>query len=73
MPLAWVPNVLLPHVRAIRGSADTSLRVAALQGDDVPPAYRLLVMLSSSVPAGYQAFGGPEWALASDPAHPSVG
>lgn len=67
--LAWIPSVLLSYVHTVRRSAEPVLTVAAVNGSDVPPAFRLLVALSGIVPPEYRPFGGPEWALAgADPA-----
>jgi hypothetical protein len=66
VPLAWIPNVLLPHVHTVRATGELELRVAAVHGPDVPPAYRLLVHLAGRVPTGYRAYDGPGWALASE-------
>lgn len=62
--LARVPGVLLSYFDTIRSHGPTELSVVDTNGPDVPPAYRLLVMLRGAAPVGYQPFDGPEWSLA---------
>jgi len=63
--LAWVPGLLLSHVDTIRSRGAPEVSVVDTNGPDVPPAYRLLVMLRGTAPVGYRPFDGPEWSLAS--------
>ncbi len=63
--LAWVPGLLLSHLDTIRSHGAPELSVIGTNGPDVPPAYRLLVMLRGTAPVGYWPFDGPEWSLAS--------
>jgi hypothetical protein len=63
--LAWVPGVLLSHLDTIRLHGAPELSVVDTNGPDVPPAYRLLVMLRGTALVGYRPFDGPEWSLAS--------
>jgi hypothetical protein len=63
--LAWVPGVLLSHLDTIRSHGAPESSVVDTNGPDVPPAYRLLVMLRGTAPVGYRPFDGPEFRLAS--------
>lgn len=54
----------IPYVRMVRSLAEPELTISRINGPDVPPGYRLLVTLRGTLPAGYRAFSGPEWALA---------
>ena len=65
VPLAWVPDLLLSHLDTIRSHGAPELFVVDTNGPDVPPDYRLLVMLRGTAPVGYRPFDGPEWSLAS--------
>jgi hypothetical protein len=62
LPLGWVPNVLLQHVRSVR---DPAVLVQQVGDDETVPAYRLLVRLTGWATAGRQPFDGPEWRRAS--------
>lgn len=62
--LAWVPGVLLSHFDTIRSHGAPELSVVDTNGLDVPPAYRLLVVLRGAAPVGYLPFDGPEWSRA---------
>ena len=62
--LAWLPGLLLSHLDTISSGGAPELTVVGVNGADVPPAYRLLVMLHGIAPAGYRPFDGPEWSLA---------
>ncbi len=57
--LAWVPGLLLSHLDTIRSHGEPELSVVDTNGPDVPPAYRLLVMLRGTAPVGYWPFDGP--------------
>ena len=63
--LTWVPGLLLSHLDTIRSHGAPELSVVDTNGPDVPPAYRLLVMLRGTAPVGYWPFDGPEWSPAS--------
>lgn len=63
--LARVSGLLLSHLDTIRSHGAPELSVVDTKGPDVPPAYRLLVMLRGTAPVGYRPFDGPEWSLAS--------
>ena len=63
--LAWLPSLLLSHLATISAGGAPELTVVGTNGADVPPAYRLLVMLHGIAPAGYRSFDGPEWSLPS--------
>ena len=65
MALAWAPGLLLSHLDEIRSHGAPERSVADTNGPDVPPAYRLLVLLRGTAPVGYRPFDGPEWSLAS--------
>ena len=59
--LNWIPSLLLDWVHTLRDHGPVDVRVSGLNGPDVPPGYRLLVILVGHVPPGYQPFGGLEW------------
>lgn len=61
--LAWVPSLLLDYVHEVRATDDAEFRVEAVNGEDVPPGYRLLVTLEGRLPVGFQPFSGPDWEL----------
>lgn len=63
--LAWVPDVLLDYVHTVRAVAEPIVTVVAVNGPDVPPGFRLLVTLVGTAPAGYRAFSGPRWEIAT--------
>ena len=63
--LAWLPSLLLSHLDTISSGGAPELTVVGTNGADVPPAYRLLVMLHGIAPVGYRPFDGREWSLAS--------
>lgn len=65
--LAWLPGLLLSHLDTISAGGAPELTVVGTNGGDVPPAYRLLVMLHGIAPTGYRPFDSPEWSLASKP------
>ena len=62
---ASTPPRLLSHLDTISSGGAPELTVVGTNGADVPPAYRLLVMLHGIAPAGYRPFDGPKWSLAS--------
>lgn len=59
--LAWIPSLLLDYVHALRDHGEVDVRIAGVNGDDVPPGYRLLVTLTGTVPPGYEPFSGRDW------------
>jgi hypothetical protein len=59
--LAWVPSLMLDYVHEVRATGATKLVVEAVNGDDVPAGYRLLVTLSGRLPVGSEPFSGPDW------------
>ena len=63
--LAWLPGLLPSHLDAISSGGAPELTVVGTNGADVPPAYRLLVMLRGIAPMGYRPFDGPEWSQVS--------
>lgn len=63
--LAWLPGLLLSHLDTIFAGGAPELTVVGTNGADVPPAYRLLVMLHGIAPVGYRPFDGREWSMAS--------
>ena len=63
--LARLPGLLLSHLDTISSGGAPELTVVGTNGADVPPTYRLLVMLRGIARAGYRSFDGPEWSLAS--------
>lgn len=55
-PVGWVPRVLLDHVDAVQASGEWSLVVAAVNGPDSPPPFRLRVRLDGQPGRGHDAF-----------------
>lgn len=66
-PLGWVPAPLLDYVHVLWARAPVDVTVVRANPPDLGPHLRLLVRLTGVAPAGYVPFGGPEWALASEP------
>ncbi|MBG0816016.1 hypothetical protein [Planomonospora sp. ID82291] len=60
--LGWVPDLLLDYVHHVRDAGAMTIRVAQVNGSDVPPNLRLRVRLHGSVPCGYLPFRGEDWA-----------
>jgi len=59
--LAWVPRLMLDYVHDVRAASPVRLVVEAVNGDDVPAGYRLLVTLTGRLPIGSEPFSGPDW------------
>lgn len=59
--LAWVPSVLLDYVHSLRAAGTAALRLEAVNGDDTPPGYRLLVTASGRMATGAAPFFGDAW------------
>jgi hypothetical protein len=60
--LGWIPDLLLDYVHVARDVGGMTIRVAQVNGADVPPNLRLRVQLQGSVPEGYLPFRGEKWA-----------
>lgn len=59
--LAWVPSLMLDYVHEVRATGAMRLVVEAVNGNDVPAGYRLLVTLTGWLPGGSAPFSGDAW------------
>jgi hypothetical protein len=60
--LGYVPDLLLEHLRAMRGEAAVEVTLEHVNGPEAPPHLRLLARLDGRVPPAYQPMSGPSWA-----------
>lgn len=62
VPLGYVPDLLLEHVRVVLAQGSSELVVEHVNGVDAPMHLRLLARLEGRVPTGYQPMTGTAWA-----------
>lgn len=61
--LGYVPMTLRYWVHAMSEADEPTVRVAHVNGKDVPASYRLLVQVSGRVHPEWRAFDGPGWEI----------
>lgn len=64
--LGYVPDLLLPYVRAVQSNGPMELVVEHVNGPDAPVHLRILARLEGSVPEGFLPMAGPGWETFAD-------
>lgn len=59
--IGWVPDMLLDYVHTVATFSTVDVRVARVNGPEVPAHLRLVVRLEGQAPPGYELFSGPQW------------